>query len=121
MDSLSILKENVAAALDRTVLSDRDRSVLKRYARRTASAYCTGCGDVCESLLDDVVPVADVMRGLMYAHSYNDYQMARAAFARLPPDIRRRLLAADYTRAEKQCPQRMAIGKFMRRAADELA
>jgi predicted aldo/keto reductase-like oxidoreductase len=121
MDNLTILKENVAAALDRTALSDRDRSVLKRYARRTASAYCTGCGDVCEALLDDAVPVADVMRCLMYAHSYNDYQMARAAFAQLPPDIRQRLLRADYTRAEKQCPQRMAIGAFMRRAADELA
>ena len=35
-------------------------------------------------VLDDPVPVADVMRCLMYAHSYNDYQMAREAFARLP-------------------------------------
>ena len=32
-----------------------------------------------------------VMRCLMYAHSYNDYQMARDAFARLPPGTRSRL------------------------------
>jgi hypothetical protein len=121
MDSLAILKENVAAAQDRAVLSDRDRSALAQHARQTASTYCAGCGDVCESLLDDAVPVADVMRCLMYAHRYNDYQMARAAMGRLPADIRERLLRADYARAESRCPQRMAIGQLMRRAADELA
>ena len=60
------------------------------------------------------------MRCLMYAHSHSDYQMAREAMARLPSDIRQRLLRADYTRAEKQCPQRMAIGALMRRAAEDL-
>ncbi len=105
MDSMTILRENVAAALNGTTLSKRDHALLQQHARRTASAYCAGCGDVCESLLDDAVPVADVMRCLMYAHSYNDYQMAREAMARLPSDIRQRLLRADYTRAEKQCPR----------------
>jgi predicted aldo/keto reductase-like oxidoreductase len=121
MDSLAILKENVAAAVDGTALSRRDRLLLDDYAQRTANAYCTGCGDVCESLIDDAVPVADVMRCLMYAHSYNDYRMARDAMGRLPADIRERLLRADYARAEEQCPQRMAIGKFMRRAAEDLS
>ena len=60
------------------------------------------------------------MRCLMYAHSYNDYQMARDAFAQLPPRIQERLMQADFSAAEEQCPQRMAIGKFMRRAAVEL-
>ncbi len=120
MDSLAILKENVAAALDDSALSGRDRDALAQHARRTAAAYCAGCGDVCESLLDDALPVADVMRCIMYAHRYNDYQMAREAIARLPADIRERLLQADYARAESQCPQRMAIGKLMRRAAEEL-
>ena len=120
MDNMAILKENVAAALDRAALSDRDRFLLDRHARRTASAYCAGCGDICESLLDDAVPIADVMRCLMYAHSYNDYQMARDAFARLPPRVRERLLRADYTLAEKQCPHQIAIGRFMRRAAEEM-
>ncbi len=41
------------------------------------------------------------MRCLMYAHSHSDYQMAREAMARLPSDIRQRLLRADYTMAEK--------------------
>lgn len=120
MDNMTILKENVAAAVERTPLSTRDRRLLAHYAQRTASAYCAGCGDICEARLDDPLPVSDVMRCLMYAHSYNDYQMARDAFAQLPPRIRERLMHTDFSAAETQCPQRMAIGKFMRRAAAEL-
>ena len=66
------------------------------------------------------MPVADVLRCLMYAHSYNDYQMAREAFARLPSDIRSRLLQTDFSAAEKKCPHKIAIGRLMRRAAEEL-
>ena len=120
MDNMTILKENVAAAVDRAPLSTRDRRLLARHARQTASAYCAGCGDICEKLLDDPLPVSDVMRCLMYAHSYNDYQMARDAFDQLPPRIQERLMQADFSTAEEQCPQRMAIGKLMRRAAVEL-
>ncbi|MGD9332557.1 MAG: aldo/keto reductase [Desulfobacterales bacterium] len=120
MDNMTLLKENVAAALDRTTLSHRDRRLMARHARRTASAYCAGCGDICEAYLDAPVPVADVMRCLMYAHSYNDYQMAREAWDRLPSDLRERLLKTDFRAAENRCPQQMAIGRLMRRAAEDL-
>lgn len=120
MDSLAILKENVSAALDPRVLSGEDRRLLQRHARRTASAYCAGCGDICEAGLDAPLPVADVMRCLMYADSYNDYQMARDARVRLPQGIRERLRETDFTAAEKRCPRRMAIGRLMRRAAETL-
>ncbi len=120
MDNMTILKENVAAAADRKPLSTSDRRLLAHYAQRTASTYCAGCGDICEACLDDPLPVSDVMRCLMYAHSYNDYQMAREAFAQLPPRIRERLMHTDFSAAEARCPQRMAIGAFMRRAAAEL-
>lgn len=121
MDTLGLLKENVAAALDDTALSEQDRAMLQRHARLTADRYCGGCGDICEASLEAGVPVADVMRCLMYAQGYNDYQMAREAFARLPPDIRTRLRQTDFTAAERQCPRRLAIGDLMRRAADDLA
>jgi hypothetical protein len=120
MDNMTILKENVAAALDGQALTRDDRLLLRHHAKRTANAYCPGCSDICESLLDHRVPVADLMRCLMYARSYNDYQMAREAFAQLPPDMWMRLLKTDYAAAEKRCPQRIAIGKFMRRAAEEI-
>ena len=120
MDNMTILKENVAAALDGQALTREDHLLLRRHAQQTASVYCPGCGDICESLLDDRVPIADLMRCLMYARSYNDYQMARAAFAQLPPNMRTRLLRTDFGAAEKRCPQRIAIGHFMRRAAEEI-
>ena len=61
-----------------------------------------------------------VMRCLMYAHSYNDYQMARDAFARLPPGTRSRLGQTDFSAAERRCPRHMAITALMRRAARDL-
>ena len=120
MDTLSILKENVAAALDDTALTKADRAVLQRYARHTEAHYCAGCADICEAGLEEGLPVADVMRCLMYANAYNDYQMATEAFARLPRGIRRRLRRTDFRTAERQCPRRLAIGDLMRRAAEEL-
>ena len=117
MDTLAILKENVDAARDRMVLSEQDRDLLQAHAQRTATDYCAGCGDICESGLDISLPVADVMRCLMYAYCYNDYQMARDAMAQLPPGIRQHLLATDFSEAEKRCPKGMAIGRFMRLAA----
>jgi predicted aldo/keto reductase-like oxidoreductase len=120
MDDLSILKENVAAAMDRSTLSETDRSLLRHDARETATGYCAGCSDICESVLTAQVPVADVMRCLMYANCYNDYQMAREAVGRLPDNIRERLLETDFSAAEARCPQGMAIGELMRRAAEEI-
>lgn len=110
---LSFLKENVDAARDRLVLSEQDRNLLQYHAQRTAWDYCAGCGDTCESCLDLPVSAADVMRRLMYAYSYSDYQMARNAVAQLPAGICKHLLAADFSATEKKCPRRMAIGKFM--------
>jgi hypothetical protein len=120
MDDMTILKENVAAALDRKALTRRERGLLDRYARDTATAYCSGCGDICESALDAPVPVADVLRCLMYARSYNDYQMAKEAFSKLPPRTRNLLVETDFSSAEKRCPRRLAVAELMGQAAAEL-
>lgn len=120
MDNLSILKENVAAAVDGVALTEDDRRALARYARETAAGYCAGCGHICESALGGSLPVTDVMRCLMYARSYNDYQMARDAYAALPPGTRLRLLETDFAAAEACCPQGIEIGRMMRRAAEDL-
>jgi hypothetical protein len=56
----------------------------------------------------------------MYARSYNDYQMAREAFAHLPPRTRERLLETDFSAAEQRCPRQIAIAALMEAAAAEL-
>ncbi len=121
MPNMSILMANIAAAVNRTELSVRDTDLLRRYARETHSDYCTGCTNICQSAVEEEIPIGDVMRYLMYCRSYGDRHYARAAFNTIPEKIRRRLANADYSKAEQRCPQKMAIGQLMREAIQELS
>ncbi len=119
MGDLNKLMANIAAALDKTSLTAADKKLFEQYASETCSGYCAGCTAVCEPAAG--VPVGDVMRYLMYHNSYGERDHARQLFRELPAETRRRIASADYSLAESRCPQKMAIGKLMRQAAELLA
>ncbi|MGD8990476.1 MAG: aldo/keto reductase [Desulfobacterales bacterium] len=121
MPNMSLLMANVSAALDKTQLSARDNALLQRYAQETRSAYCTGCSAICESCVDGETPIGDVMRYLMYAHSYDDKQRAVAEFNKISTDVRARLTRLDYSMAERRCPQRLPIAQLIQAAIKTLA
>ncbi|MCG6907674.1 MAG: aldo/keto reductase [Desulfobacteraceae bacterium] len=121
MPTMSILMANIAAAVDRTSLSENERQHLERYARETFSDYCAGCSQICENAVAGKLPVSDVMRYLMYARSYGDRQDARRRFAAIPDAIRQQLTRQDYTLAESRCPRRLPIARLMGEAVRELA
>jgi hypothetical protein len=52
----------------------------------------------------------------MYANSYGDLHRARRRFRQISAAARRRLASADYTLAERRCPQRMPIAGLMAEA-----
>jgi hypothetical protein len=116
MPNITILMSNVAAAMDKTNLSSGDLRLLNQYAKETASDYCAGCSNICEAALDGAVPVAKVMRYLMYYESYGDRYRARSLYGQLSSDVRARIGSFDCSSAEKQCPQGIAIGRLMKRA-----
>lgn len=118
MPNMTILKANVAAALNRTDLSESDLESLHRYAFETHSDYCAGCTKICESAVEMNVPVGDVMRYLMYCRSYGEYDYAAVQFKTIPENIRLKMANLDYSSAEQRCPQKMAIGKLMKEAVD---
>jgi hypothetical protein len=120
MKDVATLTENVAAVLDKTELSDADKRTLTGYARRTCSGYCAGCAHICDTALPDV-PVSDIMRYLMYYNSYADRAEARQLFARVPREMRDRLLDVDYGSAEARCPQHLPIGRLVAEAVRKLA
>jgi predicted aldo/keto reductase-like oxidoreductase len=120
MPTLSILMANIAAAVDRTALTENERQHLELYARETFSYYCAGCSQICENAVAGKLPVGDVMRYLMYARSYGDRQDARRRFAALPDAIRQQLTRQDYTLAETRCPRRLPIARLMDEAVREL-
>jgi len=120
MPNLTILMSNVAAAMDKTKLTEEDKKLLARYARETCSDYCAGCTEICESAVAGAVPIGDVMRCLMYYRSYDDQGLARKVFGQLPRRARRRLTSVDYSEAQRRCPQGIAIGKLMKEASELL-
>ena len=116
MPNLTILMSNIAAAMDKTSLSAGDLHLLDQYARETASYYCAGCRDMCETVLTEAVPVADVMRYLMYYESYGERERARTLYGKLSPVTRERIGTIDYSLAENRCPQGIPIARAMRKA-----
>ena len=121
MENVALLTTNVAAVLDKTELTRADKNVFTEYARETCAGYCAGCANICENALPDVPCISEVMRYLMYYNSYGDRTTAKNLFAQLPADVRSRLLATDFSPAERLCPQRIPIGKFVAEAVTKLA
>ena len=120
MPNMTILMANIAAALDKTRLTAGDLNHLAAYADATTESYCAGCSDICENAIVENVPIADVMRYLMYVESYEDRARAAECFGRIPETIRLEMAHVNYEEAERRCPQKLAIGKLMRRAQDKL-
>jgi predicted aldo/keto reductase-like oxidoreductase len=121
MPNLTIMATNAVAAVDQIRLSQSDRTLLARYDRETCSDYCAGCGRLCSEALGKKVPINDVMRCLMYVHSYQDLMLARSTFKTLPAQTRALLAKLDFSEAERSCPRNLPIGRMMQEATNLLA
>ena len=121
MPNMTILQANVAAAANKTDLSKGDKQRLDQYARNTAPYYCAGCANICESAVDPAIPISDIMRYSMYHHGYADRHRAVRLFNALPKNMKVNIPKADYSEAEKQCPQKIQIGKVLKKACEDLA
>jgi hypothetical protein len=121
MPNLTILAANVAASRDLKALAGSDLELLDRFALETRSSYCAGCGRICQTAAGGSVPVSEVMRCLMYYRDYGDHGLAREAYGGLPEETRSQLAGVDYSKAERACPQGLAIGELMREASRVLA
>ncbi len=120
MPTVALVRENAAAAMDRARLAAGDRRLLDAYAQATACTYCAGCAALCEGAMGGRVPVAEVMRYLMYRQSYAEPGLAEERFP-LPPADPALLAGMDFDPAERACPQGLPVTQLMRRAAAMLA
>lgn len=119
MPNMTLLKANVAAAVDDKPLTSEEIRLFQQYALATADQYCTGCGHICEAAVDHKVPVSDIMRYHMYDQSYGHLDWARAHFQNLSSRVRQRISESDFREAERRCPRNMPIAELMRRAVKE--
>jgi predicted aldo/keto reductase-like oxidoreductase len=120
MSNMTILQANVAAALNKKGLSAGDKQRLEQYAKQTAPGYCAGCANICEAAVDPGIPISDILRYSMYNYSYGNRDTASALFNCLPAEIKANILKADYSKAEKYCPQKIQIGKVLKKAHEDL-
>jgi uncharacterized protein len=116
MYSLTILKDNIAAATDNKQLSGRDIEILNKFAENTCDYYCHGCMK-CVSAMGTESRIPDVMRYMMYYHGYGQRDEARRQFRELPETFKKDITLKDYSLAEALCPQHIKIGKTMREAS----
>jgi predicted aldo/keto reductase-like oxidoreductase len=56
----------------------------------------------------------------MYNHSYGDRDTATRLFNALPTDVKANISKADYSKAEKDCPQKIQIGKVLKKTHEDL-
>jgi hypothetical protein len=120
MYNLTVLSANAAAAMDKTKLSAADHEALRQYAAETRGRHCAGCTRLCESALGNQVPVGNLMRSLMYHHGYGDTRLAKEVFGQVPEAVRARLVAVDYSAAERVCPHALPIAQMVREAVELL-
>ena len=119
--NLTHLTLNIAAVMDKTQLTSQDKEVFKQYAQKTCTGYCAGCANICHPTVPDAPYISKIMRYLMYYNSYGEHQEAKELFAKIPVDVRSKLLKLDYNAAEARCPQHLPIAKFVAEAASKLA
>ncbi|MDX9786456.1 MAG: aldo/keto reductase [Desulfobacterales bacterium] len=121
MPDMTLLKANVAAAADTTLLTSREMLLFEQYALETADQYCAGCGHICETAVNGCVPIGDIMRYHMYEKSYGRLDWARTYFRDLGAEVHQSMAQIDFSAAEQCCPQKMPIASLMKRALMDFA
>jgi predicted aldo/keto reductase-like oxidoreductase len=92
-------------------------AALAAHAEATRAEYCDGCRS-CEP--EAGVPVADVMRSLMYLRAYGERDRACAVFASLPDGVEARIAACDSAALDGTCPRGLPVGRLLREACRDL-
>jgi predicted aldo/keto reductase-like oxidoreductase len=123
MDNLDKLRENIAASLDKTKLTQAEVESLYKYAAATRSVTCDGCDHLCSPHLEGAgaaLEIGPTLRYLMYHDVYGKSELAKELFRKLPPAART-INNVDFTRAQSACPHNVDIAHWMRRATEVLA
>jgi predicted aldo/keto reductase-like oxidoreductase len=120
MDNLDKLHENVAAALDKTKLTQAEVHELYRFAAATRHLTCDGCDHLCGAAIEAPVQIGNTLRYLMYHDVYGRPELARDLFRALPAEARN-LAHLDFRAAAAACPHRVDVDAYMKRAAKVLA
>jgi predicted aldo/keto reductase-like oxidoreductase len=119
MPTIEIMRANAKAAMDEHPLPSDVMQGLATYANASGRYFCRRCGN-CDTATPDRIPIFNVMESLMYARGYGAMDLAKKIFTQIPAELRAKLTSADFSEAERRCPQRMLISQLMKEAHQEL-
>lgn len=116
MDTFEKLKQNIAAAVDKSELSQVERESIDKYAAATRHLACDGCDHICNPAVAAPVQIGATMRYLMYHDVYGQDELARELFHQLPASAKA-LEGTDFAAANRACPNGIDVAHHMARAA----
>ena len=120
MDSIRVVRENIAAAKTEKSLSANEWHQLNQLAARTAGYACNGCSQFCEASVGNQVAIADSLRFLMYHECYGKKELARELFRGIPAEARQ-FDQVNLAHATAACPQGIDLTARLREAQTALA
>ncbi len=120
MDSVRVVRENIAAAKSEVPLTAEESHQLNQLAALTARYACNGCSHLCEADLPGPAAIEAPLRYLMYYECYGKTERARELYSSIPPAARQ-WNAAALQRAAAACPQGIDIRDRLERAQTVLA
>jgi predicted aldo/keto reductase-like oxidoreductase len=103
------LEENLRAM--NVPFTEADRRLLGAYTDAITPVYCRMCG-ACDGACPKGMPVSDVVRFVMYAEAYGQYELGRGRFAGAIGRVRCR----ECGKCSVVCPNAVAVRERMNRA-----
>ncbi len=117
MTDMEQLDENFKAMSEK--FTAVDEKVLAQQLDYIRPLYCRQCG-ACEGKCPQGLPVADMLRYLMYADGYGQYPLARERFLELPAELAS-VRCRDCSGCTIECPNGVRVTERLMRAQELLA
>ena len=106
------LDENISAM--GAPFSAADGKLLARRLEEIGPLYCRMCGH-CEGQCSQGLPVADVLRFLMYAEGYGEFALGREQFKALPAELAA-VRCSSCARCTVECPNGVQVPARLHKA-----
>jgi predicted aldo/keto reductase-like oxidoreductase len=117
MTDMDQLDENLKAMSQS--FSDADKQILAAHLEFMGPLYCRGCGS-CEGTCAKGLPVADVLRYVMYADDYGQFALGREQFKQLPAHLAA-VRCDECPVCTVNCPNGVRVTKRLTRAQEVFA
>ncbi len=111
------LDENIRAMAE--PFRDADDRILQARLEQLRPLYCRMCGS-CEGQCAKGLPVADVLRFLMYAEGYGQFALGRENFLSLSEEARQ-VRCSDCDNCTVTCPNGVKVARRLSRAQELFA